>query len=71
MRGKTSLRLLLVAILTSVVAKRGSPQTTTAADGPWAGWAQCQLTAQGEGYANPQTHTWVLTGTTPTVDGAF
>ncbi len=70
MRRNTNLRLLLVAILSSVVAERGSTQTS-AADGPWAGWAQCQLTAQGQGYANQQTHTWVLTGTTPTVEGAF
>ncbi|HSE51340.1 MAG TPA: hypothetical protein VLB00_04080, partial [Gemmatimonadales bacterium] len=70
MRRYTNLRLLPVAILSFVVTEQGSTQTS-AADGPWAGWAQCQLTAQGQGYANQQTHTWVLTGTTPTVDGAF
>ena len=71
MRRNTNLRLLPVAILSSVVAEPGSTQTRTAADGPWAGWAQCQRTAQGQGYANQQTHTWVLTGTTPTAEGAF
>ena len=70
MRRNTKLRLLPVAILSFVVAEQGSTQTS-AADGPWAGWAQCQLTAQGQGYANQQTHTWVLTSTTPTVEGAF
>lgn len=70
MRRNANLRLLLVAILSSAVTERGLTQTS-AADGPWAGWAQCQLTAQAQGYANQQTHTWVLTGTTPTVDGTF
>ena len=70
MRRNANHRLLPVAILSFVVAEPGSTQTS-AADGPWAGWAQCQLTAQGQGYSNQQTHTWVFTGTTPTVEGAF
>jgi len=61
----------LVAILSTLGATPGLSQTKTAADGPWAGWAQCRLTVQGQGYANQQTHTWVLTGTTPTLEGGF
>jgi len=61
----------LVATLCTLAATPGLTQTRTAADGPWAGWAQCRLTVQGQGYANQQTHTWVLTGTTPTLEGGF
>lgn len=64
-----AVRLLLGAILCLVVADRASAQTRTGADGPWAGWVQCQITAQFSGaeqtYLNQQTHTWVLTGTSP------
>lgn len=38
---------------------------------PWAGWARCQVNVQGPGYTDQQTHTWILTGGMPTVEGAF
>ena len=37
----------------------------------WTGWARCQITVQGPGYTDQQIHTWILTGGTPTVEGAF
>jgi hypothetical protein len=63
-------RLVLATGLCSLVADRASTQVRNAADGPWAGWVQCRLTAQltiqGDSYVNQQMHTWVLTGFTPT-----
>jgi hypothetical protein len=38
---------------------------------PWAGWARCQVNVSGPGYSDQQTHTWMITGGTPTVEGAF
>jgi len=60
----------LSALLGFVAADLASAQTGAASDGPWSGWAQCEVTAQftgpGQAYLNRQTHTWMLTGTTPT-----
>ena len=62
-------RLLTAVVVCIVSCERGSAQAQSAADGPWAGWAQCvltgQLTSQGQSYFHQQTHTWVLTGSTP------
>jgi len=62
-------RLLTAVFVCIVSCERGSAQAQSAADGPWAGWAQCvltgQLTSQGQSYFHQQTHTWVLTGSTP------
>ncbi|HEV8598194.1 MAG TPA: hypothetical protein VGQ69_02430, partial [Gemmatimonadales bacterium] len=38
---------------------------------PWAGWARCQVNVQGPGYSDQQTHTWIVTGGSPRVEGAF
>ena len=61
--------ILLVALMCLVAGERVSMQTPNPADGPWAGWAQCVLTAQfagqGQTYLHQQTHTWVLTSSTP------
>jgi hypothetical protein len=37
----------------------------------WAGWARCQITVQGSGYTDQQTHTWTIAGGAPTAQGAF
>ena len=38
----------------------------------WSGWAQCDVTVRGPGgYSDQQTHTWVMSGGTPAVQGAF
>ena len=67
-------RPFLAAALCGIVAvEYPLMQTRTAADGPWAGWAQCELTAQfagpGQTYFNQQTHTWTLTGSSPATSG--
>ena len=45
--------------------------TSSAPDGPWAGSAQCVLSAKSTGYTETETHTWTLTGAPPTINGAF
>jgi hypothetical protein len=37
----------------------------------WAGWARCDIAVQGPGYRDQQTHTWTMTGGTPSAEGAF
>ena len=39
---------------------------TGAADASWSGYAQCKITMQGVGYVDEVTHTWMLTGGSPT-----
>jgi hypothetical protein len=44
----------------------------TAAPSPaWAGWARCQVDVVGPGYADRRSHTWILTGGAPRIEGAF
>lgn len=51
----------------------GSPFAVaqTMASPPWAGWARCQIDVQGPSYNEQAIHTWTITGTTPTIEGAF
>ncbi|HMI52915.1 MAG TPA: hypothetical protein VK525_15495 [Candidatus Saccharimonadales bacterium] len=56
----------LFGFLTSVL-----PQTPSPADGPWSGSAQCRIQVQGPGYADQQTHSWTITGASPTPQGAL
>ena len=37
----------------------------------WSGWARCEINVSGQGYSDQQTHTWTISGGTPTVSGAF
>ena len=37
----------------------------------WSGWARCEISVSGQGYSDQQTHTWTMSGGTPTVSGAF
>jgi hypothetical protein len=46
-------------------------QQSAASQAPWAGWARCEIKVSGQGYSDQQTHTWMITGGTPTVSGAF
>ena len=60
---------LVTAVICFFAAKHSATQAANPADGPWTGWAQCvltgQFTGQGQTYSNQQTHTWVLTSSTP------
>jgi hypothetical protein len=45
---------------------------SAAINGPWSGWAQCQITVQGPySYSHTETHTWTLTGGQPAIQGAM
>jgi hypothetical protein len=46
-------------------------QQSAASQASWAGWARCEIKVSGQGYSDQQTHTWMLSGGTPTVSGAF
>ena len=62
---------IVVALSCALAVEVASAQTRTAADGPWTGWVRCEITAQGAGYSDHQTHTWVMTGGAPRVEGVF
>ena len=63
---------LVVVVLSCVLPiEVASAQTPNPADGPWAGWIRCQVTAQGQGYSDQQTHTWIMSGGAPRVEGVF
>jgi hypothetical protein len=48
-----------------------SPAPSATSPAGWEGWAQCQVDTQGTDYIDRQTHTWVLAGTPPTMQGVF
>ena len=37
----------------------------------WSGWTRCEVSVRGPGYNDHQTHTWVMSGGTAAVEGAF
>jgi hypothetical protein len=37
----------------------------------WSGWARCEVSVRGPGYTDQQTHTWIMSGGAPAVEGAF
>ena len=57
------------ALLLALLSGRAFTQTP-AATPLWQGWIQCQVTVQGAGYSNSQTHTWTITGA-PTLVGSI
>jgi hypothetical protein len=62
-------RLVVITVILfapAALARAQAPSTLG-----WTGWARCQLTVQGPGYSDQQTHTWMLAGSPPTVEGAF
>ena len=62
-----------VALLSLVALTMASPAFSQSAPSPGVGWsgsARCQLSVQGPGYSDSETHTWTITGPA-TVEGAF
>jgi hypothetical protein len=57
--------LLVVAFLLTSTAARAADATT------WVGSIRCEIDIEGPGYSDQQTHTWTLTGGTPTTQGAI
>ena len=68
----TAIRTACTALV-AALGSLGLPDAafTQAAPPPWAGWARCQIEVQGPGYSEQAVHTWTMTGSTPTVEGAF
>ena len=67
-RSKLSLIALVsyvAALTTWAVAQAQTPQA------PWSGWARCEITVTGQGYNDQQTHTWMISGSSSVVTGAF
>ena len=69
MRKVPCTRLLLSLIVSSCFSTFAFARQTPPA--AWAGWARCQITVQGPGYTDQQTHTWTITGGAPKAEGAF
>ncbi len=64
-------RLALALTVSIALIPSAAAQLSTASQAPWAGWARCEINVSGQGYSDQQTHTWMITGGTPTVSGAF
>jgi len=64
-------RLALAVTVSLTLVSMCAAQQSSASNGPWSGWARCQINVSGQGYSDQQTHTWMITGGTPTVTGAF
>ena len=64
-------RLALVLTVSIATVDSADAQQPVWPQAPWAGWARCQIDVTGPGYTDRQIHTWTITGSTPTVQGAF
>jgi hypothetical protein len=60
--------LIAAAAILIVFGQAALAQTPA---GAWAGWARCQIDVQGPGYTEHETHTWMIAGGAPTLEGAF
>jgi hypothetical protein len=62
----------ICAVVTFVLLTSGLCQTAShALPGTWTGGAQCEIQVHGPGYTHHETHTWTLTGASPTKQGAI
>jgi hypothetical protein len=69
---KANLIRVALALAVSIVPGSWAPaQQSAAPQASWAGWARCEINVSGQGYTDQQRHTWMVTGGTPTVSGAF
>ena len=69
---KANLTRLALALTVSIAAVSfAAAQQSATSQGSWAGWARCEINVSGQGYTDQQTHTWMISGGTPTVTGAF
>jgi hypothetical protein len=62
--------LVLVSLVAIALASMAAAQQS-ASQGPWGGWARCEINVSGQGYSDHQTHTWTISSSTSTVSGAF
>ena len=64
-------RLGFALILSIALVSLAAAQQSAASPGAWSGWARCQINVSGQGYSAQQTHTWMIRGGAPRVEGAF
>jgi hypothetical protein len=64
-------RLALALTMSIALVSFAAAQQSAASQASWGGWARCQINVSGQGYSDQQTHTWRMTGGTPTASGAF
>jgi len=57
---------LAFALTVSIALPSFATGQQSASQASWAGWARCEIKVSGQGYNDQQTHTWLLTGGTPT-----
>ena len=68
---RVSLALLASTLATALASPLAAQATTSPLLG-WSGWARCDVTVRGPGgYSDQQTHTWIMSGGAPAVQGAF
>jgi hypothetical protein len=68
-RHRATLLLGFLAVLLPANS-RSFPQTSVL-NSAWSGQAQCKISVQGPGYSHHETHTWTLSGSSPTLQGAI
>jgi len=66
---KFTLLVLVSSVLIALASTAAAQQS--ASQGPWGGWARCEISVSGQGYSDHQTHTWTISSSTSTVSGAF
>jgi hypothetical protein len=66
---KFTLLVLVSSVLIALASTAAAQQS--AYQGPWGGWARCEINVSGQGYSDHQTHTWTISSSASTVSGAF
>jgi hypothetical protein len=64
------MRALIASATILCLLSLPTPRPAAAQPVSWNGWARCALNIRGPGYVNTETHTWIVSGATPTTDGS-
>jgi Fibronectin type III domain len=66
-------RLTLIALVATLLISLPSLTAAqqSASEGPWSGWARCEINVSGQGYSDKQTHTWTISSSASVASGAF
>jgi len=62
---------VLASAISAISEMAWCQKNSSPGNGMWSGGAQCQINVQGPGYSHHETHTWTLSGTQPTQQGAM
>ena len=75
MQMRSGFRAVLATSMLTLATRGAPPLVAQGTSSPllgWSGWAQCDVTVRGPGgYSDQQTHTWIMSGGAPAVQGAF